>query len=367
MKLIGGEKPVKDYQKVLVNPEMSLGESMKQLDKGAMQILIVVDEQNRILGVVTDGDIRRAIIKSTDFNVPVKTVMNANPIFLTSPVNKKKALALMQERSINRIPVVNKQKQVVGIILREELFESQQVLFDPKDTPVVIMAGGKGTRLDPFTKILPKPLIPVGDKPIIEIVMDKFKKFGFNKFLVSVNYKAEIIKMYFAENLNDCQIEYIEEKEFLGTAGALALARDRLKQTFIISNCDVITDADFDSFLNYHKENGNHATMCAVVRQIKIPYGVLEIKNGDLEKLVEKPEFSYIINTGIYILEPEVVDLIPKGSVMNMPDLLVMAKEKGYKVQVYPMSCSWFDVGEWEEYQKAVDFIKGNRTQLTGN
>jgi len=349
------------FKELLVSPELPLRESLRQMDKGALQLLIVVDEADKILGVVTDGDIRRAIINNVDFNQPIKMVMNTSPITLSLPVNKKKAFKLMQKRLIKHIPVVNDQGQVVDIILWNTLIDGGKELYPCKDNPVVIMAGGKGTRLDPFTKILPKPLIPVGDKPIIEIIMDRFNRYGFNNFIISLNYKAEMIKMYFSENPNGYQIDYIQEKEFLGTAGALFLAREKLQKTFILSNCDVVTDADFDNFLNYHQENKNHATVFAVVRHMKIPYGVMKINNGDLEDILEKPEYSFVINTGVYVLEPEMIDLIPAGKVMNMPDLLLLAKEKGFKVQVYPMSCSWFDVGEWEEYRKALDFIGGNR------
>ncbi|MFZ5639689.1 MAG: nucleotidyltransferase family protein [Bacillota bacterium] len=349
------------YRELLINPDLPLREALRQMDKGALQLLIVVDKQDKILGVVTDGDIRRAIIKNVDFNDPIKMVMNTSPITLSLPINKKKAFKMMQKSLIKHIPVVNDQGQVVDILLWNTLIESGQELYPCKDNPVVIMAGGKGTRLDPFTKILPKPLIPVGDKPIIEIIMDRFNRYGFNNFVISLNYKAEMIKMYFSENPNGYQIDYIQEKEFLGTAGALALAKEKLQKTFILSNCDVVTDADFDNFLNYHLENKNHATVFAVVRHMKIPYGVMKINNGDLEDILEKPEYSFVINTGIYVLEPGMIDLIPEGTVMNMPDLLMIAKEKGFKVQVCPMSCSWFDVGEWEEYRKALDFISGNR------
>ncbi len=349
------------YRQLLVNPELPLRESLRQMDKGALQLLIVVDELNRVLGVVTDGDIRRAIINNVDFDNPINTVMNPKPVLLSFPVNKKKALKLMRECFIKHIPVVNDRGQIVDIILWNTLFDNGSEIYPVKDTPVVIMAGGKGTRLDPFTKILPKPLIPVGDKPIIEIIMDRFSKFGFNNFIISLNYKAEMIKMYFSENINGYNIDYIVEKEFLGTAGALALAKNKLRKTFIVSNCDVITEADFDSFLNYHGKNKNQATVFVVVRHMKIPYGVMKIKNGDLEEIIEKPEYSFVINTGIYVLEPEMIDLIPEDKVMNMPDLLLSAKEKGFKIQVYPMTCSWFDIGEWEEYRKALEFVNGTR------
>ncbi len=349
------------YRQLLVSPELPLRESLRQMDKGACQLLIVVDDRERVLGVVTDGDLRRAIINNIDFNTPVKTVMNANPVTLPFPVDRKRALKLMQKRLIKHIPVINDQRQVVDIVFWNTLIDNSRESPRYKDNPVVIMAGGKGTRLDPFTRILPKPLIPVGDKPIIEIIMDRFGSYGFHNFIISLNYKAEMIKMYFAENLNGYRIDYIQEKEFLGTAGSLTLAKEKLNETFILSNCDIVTDADFNRLLDYHRENRNQATVFAVVRHVKIPYGVMKINNGDLDDILEKPEYSFVVNTGIYVLEPDIIDLIPDGNEMNMPDLLLLAKEKGLKVQVCPMSCSWFDVGEWEEYRKALDFISGNK------
>jgi NDP-sugar pyrophosphorylase family protein len=221
------------------------------------------------------------------------------------------------------------------------------------------MAGGKGKRLDPFTKILPKPLIPIDEKPVIEVIMDNFKKYGFNKFIIALNYKAEMIKMYFAENPNNYQIEYIQEKNFLGTIGALSLIKDKLGGTFIVSNCDVIIDANYDDTLNYHKQNNNQITVLGVSRNINIPYGILNMKNtcADFEEIIEKPDYHFIVNSGVYVLEPEVVDLIPRNQTTDMPDLLVLAKKKGFKIQVYPVNCSWFDIGEWGEYKKAIEYM----------
>jgi len=345
------------YKKVLIRPNVCIREALKQMNESSMQILIVVDEENRIMGIVTDGDIRRSIIKNISFDEPIGKIMNRNPITLRFPPKESKALELMNKYSIKHIPVINEKQEVVDIILWSDFLNNGRVKYPSKNMPVVIMAGGKGTRLDPFTKILPKPLIPIGDKPIIEIIMERFSKYGFNRFILSLNYKREIIKTYFLENQMDYHIEYVEEKEFLGTAGALALIQEKLQDTFLVSNCDIITDANFDSLLNYHKENRSKATILGIIRNVKIPYGVLKIQNEDLEEILEKPEYSFIINSGIYILEPDIVKLIPEGEPINMTDLLTLAKEKKMKVSVYPINCSWFDVGEWEEYKRAVEFI----------
>lgn len=345
------------YKQVLIKPDTPLKEAIKQMDKAALQVLMVVDDEDKLLGIVTDGDIRRTIINGIDFKESVSSIMTKNPIAMPYLGDKDGALRLMKKYVIRHIPVVDKENRVMGLILWEDFIKNGEVTYSSKDTPVVIMAGGKGVRLDPFTKILPKPLIPIGEKPIIELIMDNFRKYGFNKFLISLNYRAEMIKMYFSENPNNYQIDYVQERKFLGTVGALRLVKSKLKDTFILSNCDIIIDANFDRLLNYHRENKNKATILAVIRHIRIPYGVLKMQNADLDEFIEKPEYHFIVNSGIYALEPDIIDLIPENQLMDMPDLLLSAKKKEFKIQVYPMSCPWFDVGEWEEYKKVMEYM----------
>jgi dTDP-glucose pyrophosphorylase len=346
------------FKQALISPEMPFKEALKQMNNSALQVLVVTDQQNRILGVVTDGDMRRGIVNNIGFNEPVKLIMNPSPKTILHPVNKKKALKLMQEYGIKHIPVTNEQNEVVGMVLWSDFLNDGKVNYSPKNNPVVIMAGGKGTRLDPFTKILPKPLIPIGDKPIIDVIMKNFKKYGFNDFIISLNYKAEIIKLYFLENSNGYNVSYTQEQESLGTAGALQLAKSRLTETFIVSNCDVILEMDFDGFLNYHRKNENDATIVGVVKNMQIPYGVIEAKEGSLTQMIEKPEYNLVINSGVYILEPKLVDLIPEDQAMDMPTLLLKAKQNGLKIGVYPISSNWFDVGQWEEYQRTLEYFK---------
>jgi dTDP-glucose pyrophosphorylase len=332
-------------------------EAVKKMNTSSMQILLVVDESETLLGVITDGDIRRALLENIDFKHPISSIMTQSPITLANPPDKAKALSLMKEHDIQHIPLVDSEGRSSGLLLWKDFFKNGDIAVDKKPNTVVIMAGGKGTRLDLFTKILPKPLIPIGEKPIIEHIIDNFCKCGFTKFLISLNYKADMIKMYFSDNGYNYEVDYIEEDDFLGTAGALSLAGNRLNDTFIVSNCDVIIDANLDHLFNYHKENKNHATILSTVRNIKIPYGVLKTNNADLEEIIEKPEYNFIINSGIYVLEPEIIDLIPKNQAVDMPDLLLKGKRNGLKVQIYPMTCSWFDVGEWGEYKKAIEHM----------
>ncbi len=347
------------YKKMLIKPDTPLKNALKQMDKAGLQVLLIVDEKEKLLGIVTDGDMRRAIIKDLDFRTPIQDIMTKNPIVISYKSNKDEALGLMKKYEIRHIPVVDEKNKIIDIFLWKDFLKNGEISCPIKNIPVIIMAGGKGKRLDPFTKILPKPLIPIEEKPVIEVIMDNFKKYGFNKFIIALNYKAEMIKMYFAENPNEYQIEYIQEKDFLGTIGALSLIKDKLNQLFIVSNCDVIIDANYDDLLNYHKQNNNQITILGVSRNINIPYGILNMKNecADFEEIIEKPDYHFIVNSGVYVLEPEIVDLIPTNQPTDMPELLVLAKKKGFKIQVYPVNCSWFDIGEWGEYKKAIEYM----------
>ncbi|ORX24522.1 nucleotidyl transferase [Thermoanaerobacterium sp. PSU-2] len=341
---------------VVISDKCIIKNAIKQLNENRLQILLVVDDDDRFVGTVTDGDIRRAILDNVSLEQPVSTIMNKKPKYVYRG-QEEVAKELMIKYKIKTIPVIDNEKRVIDLILMEE-FIGVKCEYSKKNNSVFIMAGGKGTRLDPFTKILPKPLIPIGDKPIIEIIMKNFKNYGFNDFIISLNYKAEIIKLYFAENPDGYNIDFVHEKEFLGTAGSLRLAIDKLNNTFIVSNCDVIIDIDFDELLKYHEKSGNDATIVGVVKNMQIPYGVMDVNNGELINMIEKPEYNFVINSGVYVLEPELIRLIPDGQSFNMPDLLLKSKDYGYKVGVYPVSSKWFDVGQWEEYRSTLEYFK---------
>lgn len=337
----------------------AIREAIMQLNDNMLQIVLVVNEEGKLVGTITDGDIRRSILNNIALNESVDKIMNRDPkfVFVGEEENVRE---LMITHGIRTIPVVDKVKKVVDIILMEDILEHSDVKdkYFYQTNQVFIMAGGKGTRLDPFTKILPKPLIPIGDKPIIEIIMENFKKFGFNNFIISLNYKAEIIKMYFADNPAGYDIGYVQEEEFLGTAGSLKLAKGKLIEPFIVSNCDVIIDIDFDELMKHHKECGNKATIVGVVKHMQVPYGVIETQNGSLTQMIEKPKYDFIINSGVYVLDPELIDLIPEDQPINMPDLLLEAKKDGFRIGVYPVSTRWFDIGQWEEYQHTLEYFK---------
>jgi dTDP-glucose pyrophosphorylase/predicted transcriptional regulator len=344
--------------KVIISPNATIKEAIRQLNENSMQILLVAGENLSLLGTVTDGDIRRELIKGLDLNLSVTNLMHKNPIFLYQ-TDREKAGEVMHRESITQIPILDSENRVVDLILWKDLSEKKiYVNYPTKSTPVFILAGGKGTRLKPFTNILPKPLIPLGEIPIVEIIMKRFEHYGFSEFILSVNYKADMIKSYFAENKDRYNIRFIQEEEFSGTAGSLSLIKDFIKDTVIVSNCDVIMDIDFDSFLNYHRENKNDATVVGVVHHIKIPYGVMEMKNGDLVSMTEKPEYDFVVNAGIYILESSVVNMVDKGKFLDMPNLLLDAKKQGMKIGIYPSSNEMIDIGHWDEYNLALEKAK---------
>ncbi len=347
-----------NIETALISEEQPVREAIKQLNENRLQILVVVNEEQVLAGTVTDGDIRRAILRDLSLEHPVREIMNKNPVFVRTG-EENRAYNLMLKKRIKAVPVVDEGKRVTGLLLLEDfLGPKKEKEAKKKSNFVVIMAGGKGCRLDPFTKILPKPLIPIGDRPIIEIIMKNFQRCGFNNFLLTLNYKAEMIKIYFSENPEGFNIYYTEEEKFLGTAGSLSLAKDKLHETFLVSNCDVIMEMDFEKLLNHHRHAGNHCTVVGVVKHMQIPYGVLETENGALVRLREKPEYDLVINSGIYALEPEVIGLIPENRPFDMPELLLAARAAGYKVGVYPVSSNWFDVGQWEEYQRTLEYFK---------
>lgn len=325
------------------------------LNESAMRILLVVDEKDRLLGTVTDGDIRRGILKEVALSEKIERIMFREPRVL--PLEEQdRAPAYMKEFQVTSLPIVDDQGVVRDLVIGHAYYNQRH--FDPRENQVFVLAGGKGTRLSPFTNILPKPLIPVGETPIVELIMRKWKSFGFNRFILSLNYKAEMIKAYFGENPEGFDLQFVQETEFLGTAGSLHLVRGKIQDTLFVINCDVLLDVDFDDFFRFHKESGDDATMIGVVHQVKIPYGVIEMQNGKLINMVEKPEHEIVVNAGIYALEPSVLELVADGEFLDMPGLLERSRKGGGKVGVYPVSTEMIDVGHWEEYEKANNSIK---------
>lgn len=331
--------------------DISVVEAMEMIDKNAKGILFVIDEKRHIIGSVSDGDIRRHLIKTGNLKVSISEIMNNQPITIYK-TEISNAFSVMNQNRIHAIPVLDIKNRVSDIILDTEgIKEKEEAAVLPDNTPIVIMAGGKGTRLYPYTKVLPKPLIPIGDIPIMERIINKFRDFSADNFYATVNYKKEMIKSYFAESDDKPNITYVEENVPLGTAGSLKLIDKRFDNPFFVTNCDILINADYSDLYKYHKDMGNALTMVVALKKIEVPYGVAHIgENGALSSMEEKPRLSYFVNTGMYVLNPEVVDFIPEDTFFHMTHLMDELIKNGMKVGTYPISeDSFLDMGEFEE------------------
>lgn len=335
---------------LFIDRNISIKEALKKLDETAKKILLIVEEK-RLIGVLTDGDIRRWILKSGDLNEHVSLIMIKTPKYIYEE-DKKNAKKYLKEYSIEAIPVLNKKEEVIDIIFWNDKFNIK-FKFNRMDNPVVIMAGGKGTRLDPYTKVLPKPLIPIGDIPIVERIINRFNEYGCNNFYMTVNYKKNMIKAYFNEIQKSYAIEYIEEEKPLGTAGSLYLLKDKIKDTFFLINCDILIEGNYSDMLKYHKEHKAKITLITSLKHYTIPYGVIQINgDSDVRKMIEKPEYDFLVNTGMYILEPEVINDIPENKFFHITDLINDYINKGEKIGVYPVSeGAWLDMGQFKEME----------------
>jgi len=343
-------------EKILINKELPIKEAIKVLDTTAKKILFVVDEDKKLIGTITDGDIRRWILKNGDFNKESANIMNGNPVFLFNS-EKSKANDVLIKNQIEALPILNNKMQIEDVVflnLKTDVHVNKKLELPNK---VVIMAGGKGTRLYPYTKILPKPLIPIGEYSIIERIINNFVKYGFKNFDFTVNYKKNMIKAYFDELERNYEINYIEEEKFLGTAGSLFLLKDKIQDTFFVSNCDILVQADYLDILKYHKEQKNKITMVTSLKNYTIPYGIIKLNNnGEVCETKEKPELSYLVNTGFYLLEPEVLCDIPENIFFHMTDLINKYIAEGKKVGTYPVTeNSWLDMGELKEMDRMIE------------
>lgn len=334
--------------------EISVVQAMQKIDRGAKGILFIVDDRKRLIGCVTDGDIRRWLIRTGDMNARASLFMFKKPryLFVSDLIDPN---VFMEENSINALPILDINHRIINICFRfgdnERNHHNNSSL---NDVPVVIMAGGKGTRLYPFTKILPKPLIPIGEIPILERIIDRFVDCGVTEFYLTVNYKKGMIKSYFEDLNPDYQVYFVEENEPLGTGGSLKLIEKKFDRPLIVTNCDTLIDANLSDIYRRHLESGNVITVVAALKNTLIPYGVLKVKeDGIVEEIQEKPSLSNFINTGLYIMNPELLGLIPDHAFYHMTNLIDDCMSKGLQVGMYPVSEEAFlDMGEFEEMKR---------------
>lgn len=348
-------------RKKIVSAETSIIQTMRLMDEGFTKLLLVFDGE-QFLGIITNGDLQRAIIAHTPFETPIRQVIdNTTKRYAHEGDDREKVKEWMLEKRAELMPVVDDKGQLIDVVFWDEvLSETPNTDNRPKiDLPVVIMAGGKGTRLKPITNVIPKPLVPVGEKTILEVILDQFESIGCHKFYMSVNYKADMMKYYLNQLDHKYDIEFFMEDKPLGTIGSVSLLKGKITTPFFVSNCDSINEQDYRDVYDYHVSNKNDMTIVTMVKSFKIPYGVIETgEDGLMIDLKEKPEQTYQVNTGVYILNPEVIDEIPEGEFFHITHLMEKVKARGGRVGCFPVSeHSWKDMGEWPEYLKMIKVL----------
>ncbi|CAB5114271.1 D-glycero-alpha-D-manno-heptose 1-phosphate guanylyltransferase (EC [Olavius algarvensis associated proteobacterium Delta 3] len=338
-----------DWKSVLINPSSSILDAMRIIDQGGLQIGLVADGEGHLIGTLTDGDIRRAILGDLSLELPVETIMSRHPVTVGPNLSKNQIIALMRREDLRQIPVVDDRGHLVDLKILIRLLETGH-----RDNLVLLMAGGTGNRLRPLTEECPKPLLKVGGKPILETLIQNFKKQGFTNFYISTHYKAEMIESYFGSGEDHgVTIHYIREKEQLGTAGALSLLTAPADEPIIVMNGDVLTNVDFNRVLDFHLEAGATATMCVRKYEFQVPFGVVHIEGDSLKDIKEKPVQSFFVNAGIYALAPEVLSMVPKNQFLYMPDVFSLLMEQEKKVVTFPLHEYWMDIGQKSDFDQA--------------
>ena len=334
-------------------------QSLKKMDEAKVKMLFVFEDK-QFLSILTIGDIQRAIIKQVDFNQSVSTIIDLDKQFVTPAETEEQIREKMLALRAECMPVVDKEGNLVDVYLWNEMFKHS--VFEQRNKislPVVIMAGGKGTRLKPITNVIPKPLVPIGDKTILEVIMDQFEGIGCTKFYMSVNYKADMMEFYLSQLDHKYDIEFFMEDKPLGTIGSVSLLKGKISTPFFVSNCDSINDQDYRDVYDYHVQNKNDLTIVKMVKSFRIPYGVIETgEDGIMTALREKPELNYQVNTGVYILNPECINEIPQNEFFHITHLMEKIKSRGGRVGCFPVSeGAWHDMGEWSEYLKMINVL----------
>jgi len=338
------------WKQVLLKPTYSMERAIDVLDKGALQIALVVAPDNRLLGTVTDGDVRRALIRHCGMNTPVSEFMCATPTVASELDGREKIAAQMNGNSILHIPIVDDGGRVVGLETYQHLVERRK-----HDNPVFLMAGGFGKRLRPLTNDVPKPLLHIGGKPILETILDSFIEHGFRNFYISTHYKAEMVREHFGNGDRwGVNIEYIHEAEPLGTAGALGLLPDSLPDMpILMMNGDLLTRVNFESLLLFHNKRDSVATMCVREYDFQVPFGVVTAKGEEVKGIVEKPVHKFFVNAGIYVISRELIRSLKGDAYLDMPDCLENNICAGHKVNMFPVHEYWLDIGRMEDFNKA--------------
>ncbi|MED1801458.1 nucleotidyltransferase family protein [Brevibacillus porteri] len=344
-----------DWTNILISPTTPILKAIEIIDAGARQLALVVDDDNRLLGTVTDGDIRRGLLKGKLLNDPVEGVMNSYPTVASPYDTRENILALMKVRQLHQIPVVDDDGRVIHVEMLNDLL--RPIL---KDNWIVLMAGGQGTRLQPLTYDCPKPLLKVGNKPLLETILLNFIEHGFHKFYISVNYKAEMIQEYFGDGSRwNVTIKYLNEEKSLGTAGALSLLPEKPTLPLLVMNGDLLTKINFEQLLDFHIAYQAKGTMCVREYDFQVPYGVVKVDKQRMVGIEEKPVQRFFVNAGIYVLDPSVIEMIPSNEFFDMPSLFDKFLLEEQQTIVFPIREYWLDIGRLSDFERAnVEFAE---------
>ena len=336
------------WEEAILLTHVTIEDVLRNLNKSGLRISLIVNDKKEFQGTVTDGDIRKALVNGVDQKASIQKIINRNAFIVTSEIKPEIVLQLMIKNKVQQIPVINGSQKITGLYLWDEVISQKKI-----SNTMVIMAGGKGTRLGKYTKNCPKPLLPVNGKPMLEQIIERAKLQGFEKFVISINYLGQMIEDYFSNGEKwDVKIDYIKEDQPLGTAGSLSLLSPKPGLPFIVSNCDIMTDIHYGELLDFHNNHNADATMAVRIHEWENPYGVVRTKGIDIINFEEKPVVRSNINAGIYVLEPSVIDDIKKDTKFDMPNLFERLKKKDLKTIVYPVHEAWLDVGRPEDYYK---------------
>ncbi|KAF0226211.1 MAG: nucleotidyl transferase [Erysipelotrichaceae bacterium] len=338
---------------IKIKPNVSVREAIISLVNGKKKTIFIVDDEDKLIGLFTNGDMRRYLLQGKDLSVPISEAMNVSPVCFKT---RHEADLARSEGSFVIYPIVNDNGVLTDALFERESPDINFINSELSDIPLVIMAGGKGTRLHPYTKILPKALIPIGDYTITERIISTFEKFGCSEVHMILNHKANMIRAYFNDLKKDYSIDFVQEESFLGTAGGLYLLKDKLKSTFFMSNCDILINDDLACVYHTHVKDRNAITFVCSIKTIEIPYGVISTNDsGRLLSIDEKPKYSHFVNTGVYVIEPEVFKYLKEGEFIHITDLAIRCSNAGERVGVFPISeNSWLDMGEFKNMEEML-------------
>jgi dTDP-glucose pyrophosphorylase len=342
-------KPAKSWRKALLKAEATLQDAIRSLDESALQIVLIVTPEERLVGTLTDGDIRRGLLRGLELGSPIAPIIHREPLVVPPQLDHNAVLQLMQTNRLHQLPVIDEQRRVVGLHVWEDIVQPLK-----RTNPMVIMAGGRGSRLRPHTENCPKPMLPVGGKPMLEHILERARGEGICHFVFAIHYLGHMIEEHFGNGDKwGVRIDYVRETTPLGTAGAIGLIVPRPEAPFVVTNGDVLTDVRYGELLDFHSRNGAMATMAVRLHEWQHPFGVVRIKGGDIVGFEEKPVARSYINAGIYALDPRVLDCLKPAEACDMPTLFERAAQRGMRTVAYPMHEPWLDVGRIDDYTKA--------------